>query len=1339
MAKKYSSLQSLAKGSDTPYGGSGSTSKTSNPSTFNVPYLQEDSPTFKERDGKSIRNYVPASALTGSSSTTGTSCASKHIVITAGEYVQGSFTIGTNIADSFRDGYKYPSAIYVQKYVGDGQLAKDTNYLGVTGVSDVGGNYVDSSGNTVASSLTPTILDGTDTSYVGADTEPFILVYTASVLTPYTQTRFIEVTWSDNTTETFNVLLPGWKNNLGIGESLKPSYTSGNVNGNSVYNCSIGLGDYHDSLVTARAHSHASVYVNNAATPLFVGYGGASTDHGLINLNVTRIGTKQDNSGLWAEGFQPDDSMYGPSSSSTNAHQETWPQGLFYSNPSDESEMLRFSTAYPSVGTNLLSIQEMWNLQYGSSNLSTTNHHPANKVGNVLSADSAQHYEVIQAYLPNTPSNASGRGWANQFENSEANYSAGNTSGNTNTADDNGAWFALIETEMTSGVGSVWNNSSLGYNTHQGGGTNGFLNSPSNIRATPTFQHVQIYSKNLTCNCGSVPGTATPLDLCNEPSSIAYWGYTGLDCNNNPVPTDLWNGTATLGNYGCTTCDYEVSTTSCQVCACSTGSNPPVVLLNGQSAPQVSGAPASTVPVISTTQTPPTTLGGNDAVLNIEVTNGSGGFVYFIEPLGNTSAGLGIGAVDSYTQISVGGAALTSNGIFTYEYDSGSASGISLIVEVHITDYNTSPIANLVRFINRGKNYISGETLVLKTTAGQTITVTVGTVTGVVVSPVGADVLPYTVHYEVANTLCSLPVNPTFSFGRKVTIGTNVYLEHEGITSLNNYGANIIGEDSLFPNFPPQSWPWKNADLFYDFPFPDSTGNSYPITGLEAGTYKITVFEDAYSCKTDSSGNSKIDGTPGCFAQKTITIAPGVTNITNGCTDNNASTNDGSALNYNPASSIDDGSCIYCRAIDGKLVDNTSTELSVSGSANPGDIFTSNNNSTTLAATTSVSTDGNIVYTRTLNSIMNYYTNQIVNAAGTSNANFKMELHKRSSSSQTLAGASQVGNTVLTNTNVGFNFDFVSSWSQGLTYGYYAIKSYVDDPDSASEQEQCFQVDYFIIPVLACITGQPGMQVGITTDNVTITDLDLVVSSIPGNNLNPCTLQCCDAPTVNSYIVQTSPSCGTPSFNIAQSCPNGVDQYITNTLHDIEFSSDNGVTWSSIWANSVSNSLNHGYTISIYNSYGPGDYRVSVTRTFTWANGTTSQCIDSSNSVSLSADICGCTDPNSLNFNPLAVVDDGSCIYCINGCMDPTSLNYNSLATCDDGSCMGCVYGCMDSSATNYNAFATCDDGSCNYGVGCGCTDILAENYGDDLSGNIVGFPPPCDDGSCDLWGYILC
>ncbi len=51
-------------------------------------------------------------------------------------------------------------------------------------------------------------------------------------------------------------------------------------------------------------------------------------------------------------------------------------------------------------------------------------------------------------------------------------------------------------------------------------------------------------------------------------------------------------------------------------------------------------------------------------------------------------------------------------------------------------------------------------------------------------------------------------------------------------------------------------------------------------------------------------------------------------------------------------------------------------------------------------------------------------------------------------------------------------------------------------------------------------------------------------------------------------------------------------------------------------------------------------------------------------------EIYGCTDPEALNYNPEATIDDGSCIYDIYGCTDPEAINYNPEATIDDGSCI---------------------------------------------------------------------
>jgi uncharacterized protein (TIGR02145 family) len=50
--------------------------------------------------------------------------------------------------------------------------------------------------------------------------------------------------------------------------------------------------------------------------------------------------------------------------------------------------------------------------------------------------------------------------------------------------------------------------------------------------------------------------------------------------------------------------------------------------------------------------------------------------------------------------------------------------------------------------------------------------------------------------------------------------------------------------------------------------------------------------------------------------------------------------------------------------------------------------------------------------------------------------------------------------------------------------------------------------------------------------------------------------------------------------------------------------------------------------------------------------------------------VYGCTDPEALNFNPEATIDDSSCVETISGCMDDTACNYNPDANSDNGSCL---------------------------------------------------------------------
>ena len=58
-------------------------------------------------------------------------------------------------------------------------------------------------------------------------------------------------------------------------------------------------------------------------------------------------------------------------------------------------------------------------------------------------------------------------------------------------------------------------------------------------------------------------------------------------------------------------------------------------------------------------------------------------------------------------------------------------------------------------------------------------------------------------------------------------------------------------------------------------------------------------------------------------------------------------------------------------------------------------------------------------------------------------------------------------------------------------------------------------------------------------------------------------------------------------------------------------------------------------------------------------------------------EIEGCTILSSINYNPEATNNDGSCVPFIYGCMDPTAYNYDSLANTDNGSCIPFIFGCI--------------------------------------------------------------
>jgi hypothetical protein len=103
--------------------------------------------------------------------------------------------------------------------------------------------------------------------------------------------------------------------------------------------------------------------------------------------------------------------------------------------------------------------------------------------------------------------------------------------------------------------------------------------------------------------------------------------------------------------------------------------------------------------------------------------------------------------------------------------------------------------------------------------------------------------------------------------------------------------------------------------------------------------------------------------------------------------------------------------------------------------------------------------------------------------------------------------------------------------------------------------------------------------------------------------------------------------------------------------------------------------------------------------------------------------IPGCMDESACNYNPTAIIDDGSCVF--PGCNDPLAINYNIEAGCDDGSCEYIIPGCIYPLASNFDPEANQNDGSCLFD---GCTDPDANNFNPLANHN---------NGSCDY--YVFC
>ena len=90
------------------------------------------------------------------------------------------------------------------------------------------------------------------------------------------------------------------------------------------------------------------------------------------------------------------------------------------------------------------------------------------------------------------------------------------------------------------------------------------------------------------------------------------------------------------------------------------------------------------------------------------------------------------------------------------------------------------------------------------------------------------------------------------------------------------------------------------------------------------------------------------------------------------------------------------------------------------------------------------------------------------------------------------------------------------------------------------------------------------------------------------------------------------------------------------------------------------------------------------------------------NIVEMCGQIPGCTDPTALNYYNIATVEDGSCIYPVPVCVDPDAINYVNEVVypqyADNTLCEFIVIlGCTDPEANNFNPVASIDNGTCLY------------------------------------------
>ena len=157
------------------------------------------------------------------------------------------------------------------------------------------------------------------------------------------------------------------------------------------------------------------------------------------------------------------------------------------------------------------------------------------------------------------------------------------------------------------------------------------------------------------------------------------------------------------------------------------------------------------------------------------------------------------------------------------------------------------------------------------------------------------------------------------------------------------------------------------------------------------------------------------------------------------------------------------------------------------------------------------------------------------------------------------------------------------------------------------------------------------------------------------------------------------------------------------------------------------------YIINMSSTWGGGWYQTTLdigNESFTLPTGSEGIAVFEYN-TEMNCEI-GCTDPEASNYNPDAMLDDGSCV--LFGCTIVNACNYNPDATAFDGSCYYCYMDDCDTYPSDiYNCDGTCLNDEDNDGI---CTELdncpLEYNPNqEDVNNNGIG--DACDGGGISL------